>query len=323
MNKKVLLIATTVIVLLFFVTAGCSSPNRGTGGQKNTDHLKIGIFPISDILPLVVGKENGYFTAEGINLELVPFQSAVEKESAFQAGRLDGVITDMVVACLMRDTGTPAVITSLTLGAAPGEGRFGIAAAPNSGIRTLEDLKGKKVGISTNTMIEYILDGLLYQAGLGEDYVEKVSVPKIPVRMEMLMEGKIDAAIFPDPLLTLAEHQGAPLVADDTWGENLSQVVLVFNDNLVSGNPELLQRFYRGYARAVDAINSSPDNYRELFVRETNVPEVIKDIYDVPVFPGPTLPAPEDIRRVVDWLLGKKLITKPISYEDLTAHGIY
>lgn len=315
-----------MISLLVFL-AGCggvqNKSDAGSEQQEKMVSLKIGILSVPDILPLVVGIEKGYYEQAGINLELIPFQSAVERESALQAGHLDGVITDMIVAYLLKAGGVPVKITSITSGVVPSEGRFGIASAPNSNITSLGDLQGKRVGISHNTIIEYVLDGLLEQSGLDESHVEKIPVPKIPVRLEMLMNGQLDAAVLPDPFLAFAEFAGASVVADDTTGDNLSQVVLVFHGDVLENKFETLKRFYQGYVKAIDDINSDREQYRELFVKEARVPEAISESYTVPVYPKPSLPAKDDMERVYNWLANKGVVTVQIPYEDMIVHDLY
>ena len=109
----------------------------------------------------------------------------------------------------MKNSGVPVRITSLITGVTPEEGPFGLVAAPKSNIKSLQELQGKKVGICFNSIIEYVFDGLAAQEGLTADFAEKVPVTKIPVRMEMLMEGQLDAAVFPEPFYLWPNFRGA------------------------------------------------------------------------------------------------------------------
>lgn len=84
-----------------------------------------------------------------------------------------------------------------------------------------------------------------------------------------------------------------------------------------------MENFYTAYAKSVDAINTNPDKYHEMFINETRVPLEIKDIYHVPVFPKPALPAREDLDKIQDWLNVKGLIDDYIEYEDIIADGLY
>ena len=96
------------------------------------------------------------------------------------------------------------------LGATPEEGRFGIVAAPElDGHVAASSSRDVPVGTSCGTIQEYVLDGLMGQAGVPPDQVKKEEVKKVPVRFELLMSGKLKAAALPEPFLSLAESSRA------------------------------------------------------------------------------------------------------------------
>ena len=107
-------------------------------------------------------------------------------------------------------------------------------AAPGSGFNDIAALADVPIGTSSATIQEYVVDGLMAEAGIDEDRVKKEEVKKVPVRFDLLMNGQLKAAALPEPLLSLAVLQGAELIADDTQGENLSQTVLVFSDEYLA-----------------------------------------------------------------------------------------
>lgn len=307
-------------VLITIMAGGCSSENNA-GNDKL--HLKIGSLPIEDTLPVLAAIQQGYFTEKGLEVELISFQSAIESQSAIQSGQLDGMITDTIVAILLNNSGLDVMITSLTLGSVPEEGRFAIVAAPGSTIKTIDDLKGKSIGIANNSIIEYVTDGLLKEAGIDPSEVTKVSVPKIPVRVEMLLSGKIDTIVVPDPLLTFAEHQGARIIAQDTESQNLSQAVVIMTGKALEEKKQALKLFYQAYAQAVKDINTNPAEFKELLVENINIPEPIADSYNLQKYPEPQLPQKQEINMVIDWLDQKGLLLRPSSYEDLIMPGLY
>ena len=92
--------------------------------------LKIGVLQIEDVVPLYVAEQQDYYRREGVNVSLVPFLSALERDSALAAGAIDGAINDPIGAILF-DQGRGLVqITSLGLGQTPAEGIFAISAPP-------------------------------------------------------------------------------------------------------------------------------------------------------------------------------------------------
>lgn len=309
-----------VSVLLMTLAGGCS---QGDNTDSANLHLKIGSLPIEDTMPVLAAIQQGYFAEKGLDVELIPFQSAVESQSAIQSGQLDGMITDTIVAILLNNSGLDVRITSLTLGSEPEEGRFAIVAAPGSTIETINDLKGKNIGIANNSIIEYVTDGLLKEAGIDPSEVTKVSVPKIPVRVEMLLSGKIDTIVVPDPLLTFAEHQGARIIAQDTGSQNLSQAVVIMTGKALKEKEQALKLFYQAYAQAVNDINTNPAQFKELLVENINIPEPIADSYSLQKYPEPQLPLKQEINMVIDWLAQKDLLLRPASYEELIMPGLY
>ena len=55
--------------------------------------LKIGTLHIEDAVPLFLAEREGFFREAGVPVELIPFQSALERDSALTAGAIDGAIT--------------------------------------------------------------------------------------------------------------------------------------------------------------------------------------------------------------------------------------
>jgi len=310
-KNKLRMMAVLLITIVFL--SGCGKEREG---KKEADRLKIGVLPIEDVMPLLVAEKNGYFTEENLQVELINFQSPVEQSNAMQSGEMDGMVTDMIVATLLKDSGLDLKMTSITLGVTPTEGRFAIIASPESDIKTLADLKGKGIGISHNSIIEYVTDGLLEEAGIDPSEVNKTSIPKIPVRMEMLFSNQIDAIVVPDPLVTFAEFKGGKIIAQDTE-KNLSQAVIFFDQNTLEQNKKGVEAFYRAYNKAVDDLNNHPEEYKELLIENANIPEPIAQDYQMQHYPKPQAPGEEDVNNILQWMNKKGLLKDELQYQDL------
>ncbi len=305
-NKKYLFFILILILILF---TGCNA-------QKE-DKMKIGLLPISDSLPFYVAAEKGYFQSEGVNVELIRFESAVERDSAIGAGEIDGAVGDILAVAALHNSGAPVKIVSMSLGETGKEGRFAILSSPNSGITKPEQLKNVPVAISTNSIIEYMTDNLLAEQGLKPEEIKKEAIPKIPVRFNLLLEDKIKAACLPDPMAAMAENKGARLVIDDT-SLNLSQTVIYFRTGYIDGNSQSITKCLKAYARAVRDINENPSAYRDLLVDKAGVPREALNVFTMDHYPAPQLPKKDQVEKVVQWMFEKNLIKTQFSYEDLT-----
>lgn len=322
-------ITSTLMVLFLIATlvAGCAQNEQAKPTDntqtKAADTLKIGSLTIEENLPVLVAQQNGYFAAENLQVELVPFQSPVELQSTFQTGQLDGMITDLLIGALLKGSGQDLRVTSIALGATPQEGRFAIVASPKSDIKSVQDLKGKSIGISTNSIIEYVTDGLLEDGGVNPSEVKKTTVAKIPVRLEMLLNNQIDAITVPDPQISYTVAQGARIIAEDTTGENLSQSVTLMTAKALETKKDAISRFFKAYAKAVEDINKAPDQYKDLLVKNVNIPENIVESYKVQHYSAPQLPAEKDVNEVIDWLNDKKLLKNEVNYQNLIQKDLY
>jgi NitT/TauT family transport system substrate-binding protein len=268
--------------------------------------LKLGIFADADSLPFMVCESEGLFQAQGIDVALLRFQSAVERDSAFQSGALDGMISDLPAVLLAAQAGFPLGITSLT------DGRYGIIAAPNSGVKSLSALAGKSIGISSNSVIHYMVDSFLDEAGVGPEQRLFLPVPKMPVRLEMVLSGQLAAAGMPEPFLTTARTRGGILLAS-TDDRGLGAGVLVFSRNSLSSKLDSIKLLYRAYWTAAQRINVNPDKYRPLLVEKAGFSPEAAEAFLFVVYKKPRLPSQADIEKAKAWLVSKSLLKRDVS----------
>lgn len=312
-----------LMLVMLLALAGCGNAGApgvpapsGQAGSQTAKPVKIGVLPIEDNLPFYVAEKDGLFQKAGVSVELVPFPSAVERDAALQAGQIDGEIADLVAVGLLKKGGTDVKVASIGLGATPKEGRFAILSSPKSNIRKASELKDVEIGVSLNSIIDYVTDQMLHDVGLKDEDIKKLSVPKMPVRLDMLLSDQLKAACLPDPLATLAAAQGAHLVVDDTY-RNITQTVLLFRKDSIDNNLAGLQAVVKVYGEAGQALTQNPGQYRQLFIEKAQVPAPIKDTYQAPTFSNLQLPTQDEINSVMQWMVSKKLLPQPYSYQEL------
>jgi NitT/TauT family transport system substrate-binding protein len=299
-------------LLMVFICSGC----------KEEDTLKIGLLPNEEVLPFYVAIEEGLYQKHGVDVEVVHFQSAAERDAALQAGAVDGVEGDLLAVAMIRQGGTPVKAVSLAMGATPQEGRFALLAAPGT-ITDAEELNGKRLAISKNTIIEYTADQMLLLQGIDPKEVQKVNIAKMPLRAEMLLQKQVDAAVLPDPLAAYAELKGAKVLIDDTkLGVNISQSVFFFSDDAIATKKEAIKKFIQAYMEGTDILTENPEDYRELFIEKVQIPVELQESYPVPSFPTLQLPSQEDTQRVLGWLKDNGLLTEAYTYEDIVTDEV-
>ena len=310
----------TLVNLLFAMTglilSGCGSDSPQSSATTTRAPLRIGVIPTRGVLPLFIAKNQGYFLAEGVEVEFVSFQSAVEKDVAFREGSIDGMCSDLVASTLMRSQGDPLRVVALISGGGPDEGRVAIVASPKSSIYSPADLPGTTIAITNNSIIEFVTDELLEEEQIPLHQVVKIPVCKIHRRVSMLLEDKVSAATLTEPLITYAQSCGARVILDDHH-DSRCFLVLAMRKAILSQRTDDVEKMMIGYNRAVHDINTDPQRYRECLVSISKIPQSVQEVVRVCRYAHWQVPTPGQVERVVHWLEGRQPLKKTIKHRHL------
>ena len=286
----------------------------GTVPAKS-DSWKVALLPIPDVLPFHLAQEKGYFSKAGVDVKAIPVASPIDRDQLMQAGEIDGMLTELTTTAYFNREKVQVKIVRTARSPIGNHPLFRILSSPGSGIVKPSDLAGIPIGISKNTIIEYVTDRLLTAQGLRPDQIKKKSVPVIPERYQLLMQGQIKAATLPDPLASSALAAGAVEVAEDTADPKFSVSVLGFSTASLASKGKAVQAFLNAWDQAAAEINEAPDAQRELLLKKIRVPKNVQNSFAVPVFPVGMVPTPGQWADVMDWMIAKGLLKKPLPYE--------
>lgn len=287
------------------------------------DPIRIGLLPAADSIVITIASEEGIFKDKGLEVEPVPFRSALEIGSAMRAGALDGHFGDLMSVLSQNASGVKQAVILTTTRANIGQRCFGLAISPRlSGvIKTVSDLRSASTAMSSSTIIDYLLDRMKDQEKLAPGAIKNVEIRQIPVRMQMLMAGKVDAALLPEPLATAAERQGARIIWDDRKLDEPLAVVALKSRFL---NTRTVSAFKEAVSEAARRIEANPSKYRELMVKKRLLPKDGADGYPVvrfSLFPTddglPPLPTEDEVRRVGKWMASKGMLKSVPDFKDV------
>jgi len=304
--KRLLICLLIVITTISIV--GCSNSKNNTSTAKT---ITIGIMPDAESIPLIIAEKNSYFTKQGVNVKLVPFKAAKDRDSALQSGQLDGMITDIVAVLFANEGGIDLRMTAKT------DGTIKLMAGKDTGIKSVSGLKGRSIGFSSNTIMEYTLDRMLEAGQLKATEVNKIAIPQLPTRLEMLQGGKIDAAILNEPLAGLAIKNGAQvLTTTDQLGNRAG--VIAFTARVLKDNPNEIKAVYRAYNDAVEYIQKEPaSSYIDFVIQTQGFPTEVKDMLQLPQYTRAAPPNEKTFNDVLVWMQSKNLIKNNYEYKSL------
>ncbi|GGM82446.1 hypothetical protein GCM10012275_61290 [Longimycelium tulufanense] len=248
-----------LVIQLAVVVSGCSllhgqgtiDPAPGPRGLEKA-RIKIGALPSIDVAPLHYAHQQGYFTDEGLNVEIVTVPSGAESVTQLLGGSLDVAFSTYPAFVTAQAKGAGDLkIVSEAQSAKPGTSV--IATGPSSPIRSPKDLAGRTVAVTAvGTMASALVKATAKLHGVDPASL-KWAQKGFPEMTAALQRGDVDAALLAEPFITLARKKaGARVVVDTGVGptENIPYSGYGVTADWAKTHPKTLATFQRVMKRA-------------------------------------------------------------------------
>jgi NitT/TauT family transport system substrate-binding protein len=249
------------LLLLLLLTACAPAAVSNTPAAALTKiRLPVGYIPNIQFAPLYVAMDKGYYRQAGLEVSL-DYSFETDGVALVGANNLQFSIASGEQVLLGRAQGLPVSYVLAWYQQYP----VGVAANTKEGIRTLADLKGKKIGIPGLYGASYIgFRAMLDAAGLKESDVTLDSIGFNQV--EALLAGREQAAVIyvPNEPVQLAA-QGFPVdvlrVADSL---QLVSNGLITNETTLKEHPELVKSMAQATLKGIQDTMANPDEAYEI-----------------------------------------------------------
>ncbi len=202
----------------------------------------------------MVAEAEKLFDKAGANVRIFRFGDGKSTRDAMIAGRVDiGVLggTPFIVGAAKGDIG--AMGTALYAGRTNA-----VVAAKASGIKSVADLKGKRVASQIGSSTHYVFENkILPKYGLTKADVQIVNVP-FQNHVAALIGKSADAFAGVEPFPSVAEVEGLGTVLVDYSEFDMQPVFLAVNEPVLRGKRDALVAFMRGWLAAVRIVREEP-----------------------------------------------------------------
>jgi NitT/TauT family transport system substrate-binding protein len=221
--------------------------------------IQVGTIPILGSAPFFVAAAKGYFTEQGLDVELQSFPSAGPMVAPLGVGQLDVGGGQFGVSYLNAVEAEIDVMSQASLSSQPpGFGAVPLLVrkelADSGEVTEVADLAGRKVAVNVERgTAEYLLAKALEPAGLTVDDVEMVTLP-FPDMPAAFANGAIDAAILGNPLASKAvgEEVAVVLIEGDQITDTPQNGMVYFGQRFLDpDNSEAAVRFTVAYLQGV------------------------------------------------------------------------
>jgi NitT/TauT family transport system substrate-binding protein len=254
-------------MLVGAVLGGALAP----AGAEAQQRVKVGVLKLTSSAPIFVGVEKGFFKEFGVEPELVFFQAAAPIATALAAGQVEVGATGLTAALYNIVLGGERLWVVADKGREwPGFPLVAIVVQKDlwdAGLRSVKDLKGKRVGVTQlGSTFHFHIGNILEKEGLTLADVKIVPLQALPATVEALKGKQVDAILVPQPLPGTAESQGFGKIL--AWAGDLYpwQIATVFYSKGFAADREKAVAFMKGYVRASryyhDAVLAQKDGRR-------------------------------------------------------------
>jgi NitT/TauT family transport system substrate-binding protein len=244
------------VIILLLGTIGCKSKPAALVHIR----LPMGYIPDIQQAPFYVAVDKGYFRQEGIEIE---FDYSMETDGVALVGAntLQFAVASGEQVLLARAQNIPVVYIMAWYKDFP----VAIAAKSAAGIRTPQDLRGKKIGLPGLYGASYIgLRALLNAAGLQENDVTLDSIGYNQV--EALAADREQAVVVyaaNEPIILRSQGIDLDVVRVSDYVQ-LASNGLVTNETTIAKNPDLIQHMVQAILQGVSDAAADPDQAYEI-----------------------------------------------------------
>jgi len=212
--------------------------------------------------PIIIAQENGYFTEQGLQVEIIAPSGAADPPKLVAAGKVDLAISYQPQLHIQVHAGLPLVRVG-TLVATPLNCLLVLDEGP---VTTIADLKGRKIGYSVADVEEALLTAVLgrYDLSLADVELVNVNWSLSPA----LMSGQVDAVIgaYRNFELNQMEIEGVGGRCFYLEEEGLPPYdELIYVANRTEHNQDAIKRFLNATEKATQYIVNHPQKSWEIF----------------------------------------------------------
>ncbi|MDC1134585.1 ABC transporter substrate-binding protein, partial [Alphaproteobacteria bacterium] len=227
--------------------------------HAKTDKLTIGLdwFINPDHAPLIIAQKRGFFKEVGLEVEMIEPADPNDPPKLVAAGKLDLAISYQPQLHIQVDQGLPVVRVG-TLVSVPLNALVVLKDGP---IKSISDLKGKKVGFSVGGFEEALLSGMLEKYNLKMSDIELININFS--LSPSLIAKKVDAVIgafrnFELNQMDIVGHPGTAFYPEEHGVPTYEE--LIYISNVKNKNNPIFDKFFKAIQKATLTMINDPDS---------------------------------------------------------------
>ena len=308
--------------ILAGATIGCALAAAPVRAEETK--MRFAYLLADSMLPIMVAQKEGAYAKAGIDLEMIEVQGGPAVVAALAAGEADIGYAAPVPPINARLNGVNVkMILTLAHELAPDQTYIWLVASAASGIKTMADVKGRKISFNANgALCELTWRDHMMEAGLSLDDVEPVVLP-FPQQEAALEQGTIDAACTINPFyasISANKAIGSTLLASGMLADLKEPVisdVIFATDDYIAANRETLKKFAAVTDSARKELLADRGKLESAGVEFLGLaPETAKHI-KLPIVKTEMSLSVADVQKLLDAMHKTGILPEPVKADDM------
>jgi ABC-type nitrate/sulfonate/bicarbonate transport system substrate-binding protein len=226
--------------------------------------------------PLEIGTAAGIWQKHGIEIKVLQYAGDGKMQQGLIANEIEfGLGSGPSMGFIAKD------VPAKTVGVIANEPlSMGLIVKQDSPIKSTADLKGRKIGITTNGSLTYWLArALARREGWSPDAIRTVPMGTISGQIAGLKSGQVDGFIMSASVGYMLEdrHEGKVLLHFGDEIKDFHTHVIFATNKVIGDNPDLVRRFLAGWQETVDYMFAHRTEAIELAHKTTDLPLKIQE----------------------------------------------
>ena len=250
---------TSLILLLSLV--GCRNTykekqqqerqSRAEALRKDSLALKIATVPTLDCLPIFIGVEDSLFVRNGVDVHIKQRNAQIDCDTLVEGKYVEGVVSDLIRTERLQRKGIALSYFSAT------NAYWKLISNRTARIKEIKQLSDKMIAITRYSATDYLADVAIDSVKPQYD-VYRIQINDPSIRLKMILNNEMDAALFTEPQATTARIHGNPMLMDSR-DKNVHMGVIAFREKALKDKrrQQQLKTFIKVYNMAVDSINKN------------------------------------------------------------------
>jgi len=250
------------------------------------DKVTVGVFPVSSSLPYFVAVENGYFKEQNIAPEIVKLIGGPPNVAAMITNQIDASAVLVTIEGMNANLKKPGVAMYISLNSQNEKYQMEqFVVRSGYPAKSLKDLKGAKIMSAPGPANVTMAKAALAAAGLEEgDYtLDQLDMAQ---HVAVMKAGTYDAGYTLEPNASTMRQLGvartieAGVIAHYVLGDPDANAFVggcALTSDFIQNRPEVAKRFAAAWAKAVNLINTDPQDARQHLLNNTFTPADVVD----------------------------------------------